>query len=288
MNVKSSELMTQRALNTPVIIYGMGYVGARIAKSCDQEKIPYIFCDKKADQSSGGIVISPERLDEYPDADIVVASINYYDEIRLKLEQLGIDSCRIRSYLDFWPEQVDWQELEESADWDQVRQRAELFASWVDSSAQSVADYSYERNFLRDFLPDTVRYESPDYIRFQNNVPYGDFSGINPSFRVDVSSCLAMLMSFSNPETVVEHICDCTEKTVIASYVALEELPDIPRRRSINYNNDYTQRQFLDLFARRGFRLVKAMQDPFDSVHTVYLFRRENMEGGAYLGNQSG
>ena len=288
MNVKSFEPMARQALNTPVIIYGMGYVGGRIAKSCDQKKIPYIFCDQKADQNSGGTVISPERLIEYPDADIVVASINYYDEIRLRLEQLGIDNSRIRSYLDFWPEQVDWQELEDAADWENVRRRAEIFASWVDSSARSVADYSYERNFLRDFLPESVRYESPDYIRFQNNVPYGDFSGTDPSFCADVSSCLAMLMSFSNPEAVVDHICACTEKAVIASYVTLEELPDIPRRRSINYNNDYTRRQFLDLFARRGFQPVKAMKDPFDSVHTVYLFQREKMEGGASLGNQSG
>lgn len=288
INVNPLQPTARRALNTPIIIYGMGYVGGRIAKSCEQKKIPYIFCDQKADQNSGGTVISPEKLIEYPDADIVVASINYYDEIRSRLEQLGIDSCRIRSYLDFWPEQVDWQELEESADWDQVRQRAELFASWVDSSAYSVADYSYERNFLRDFLPESVRYESPDYIRFQNNVPYGDFSGTDSSFRADVSSCLAMLMSFSNPETVVDHICAYTEKEVIASYVTLEELPDIPRRRSINYNNDYTQRQFLDLFARRGFRRVKSMKDPFDSVHMVYLFQRELTEGGTYLGDQSG
>lgn len=276
MNVESLESAARPTIKAPVIIYGMGYVGAQIAKSCDQKKIPYIFCDKKADQGGGGAAIPPEGLAEYPDATIIIASINYYDEIRLRLEQLGIDSGRIQSYLDFWPEQVDWQELEESADWDQVRQRAELFASWVDSSARSVADYSYERNFLQDFLPESVRYESPNYIQFQNNVPYGDFSGTDPSFRADVSSCLAMLMSFSNPEAVVDHICACTEKAVITSYVTLEELSDIPRRRSINYNNDYTQQQFLDLFARRGFQLVKAMQDPFDSVHTVYLFQREH------------
>lgn len=288
MDIKPSEPKARRVSNTPVIIYGMGYVGRRIANSCDQKKISYIFCDKKADQSGDGTVISPESLSEYPDADIVIASINYYDEIRSKLEQLGINGRRIRSYLDFWPEHVDWQELEESADWDQVRQRAELFASWVDGSARSVADYSYERNFLRDFLPESVRYESPDYIRFQNNVPYGDFSGTDPSFRTDVASCLAMLMSFSNPETVVDHMCTCTEKEIIASYAPLEDLLDIPRRRSINYNNDYTRQQFLDLFARRGFQFVKEMQDPFDSVHTVYLFRRERTEGGAYLGDQSG
>lgn len=275
MNVKSSKLMTQRALNTPVIIYGMGYVGDQISKSCDQKKIPYIFCDKKADQSSGGTVISPERLDEYPDADIVVASINYYDEIILRLEQLGIDNGRIRSYLDFWPEQVDWQELEDTADWENVRRRAEIFASWVDPSAKSVADYSFEKNFLKDFLPDTVRYEAPDYIRFRDNVPYADLSGMPPEFHVDVSSCLAMLMSFQEPEELIDQMCATTEKTVIASYVPLEQLPDIRFRRSINYYSDYTEQQFISEFTAKGFQLVRTKRDPFDEVHTVYLFKKQ-------------
>lgn len=290
--LNDNHVLSQKLIGVPFVIYGMGYVGRLIAEWCAQNGIAYMFCDSNAKQKrreSGEAVLFPEQLAEnYSNANVVVASINYYDEIILRLKQLGIDSGRILSYLDFWPEQVDWQELEETADWDQVRQRAELFASWVDSSARSVADYSYERNFLRDFLPESVQYESPDYIRFQNNVPYGDFSGIDMPIRADVSSCLAMLMSFSNLEVVVDHICACTEKAVIASYVTLEELPDIPRRRSINYNNDYTRRQFLDLFARRGFQPVKAMKDPFDSVHTVYLFQREKMEGGASLGNQSG
>lgn len=263
---------------TSFIIYGMGYVGNLIAKWCNHNNMDYIFCDRNADQKrnhTDKAVIFPEQLKEYPDSKIVVASINYYDEIKSKLEQMGIDSNRIFSYLEFWPDRVDWEELENTVDWGKVRQRAKIFAAWIDSSAESVGDYSCEKNFLRDFLPKTTRYESPDYIRFQNNIPYGDFSKINILFRVDVSSCLAMLMSFSNPEAVIDHMCVSTNKAIIVSYVVLEKLPDIRFRRSINYNNDYTEQQFIGAFTQRGFQIIKSEQDPFDIVHTVYLFERK-------------
>ncbi|MCI9365041.1 MAG: hypothetical protein HFG17_12490 [Oscillospiraceae bacterium] len=267
----------QKLLPIPFIIYGMGYVGNLIAEWCNNNRIDYIFCDRNAEQKKNKtdkMVIFPEQLKEYPDSKIVIASINYYDEIKSKLEQLGIDSSRIFSYLDFWTDRIDWDKLENTADWGKVRQRAEIFASWIAPSAQSVADYSFEKNFLRDFLPKTIRYESPDYIRFQNNIPYGDFSKIDTLFRVDVSSCLAMLMSFSNPEAVIDHMCISTKKAIIASYVVLEKLSDIRFRRSINYNNDYTEQQFVDMFVQRGFQLIKSEQDPFDMVHIVYLFER--------------
>jgi len=267
----------------------MGYVGRMIAEWCSQNGITYTFCDGNAEQKrkeTNQEVIAPEKLPmHYPDAMIVVASINHYHEIMELLEQLGVEDSRILSYLEFWPEHVGWDELEESADWEAVRRRAEIFAAWIDPSAGSVADYSCEKNFLRDFLPKHMCYESPEYIRFKDNVPYGEFSGIAPAFRVDVSSCLAMLMSFSNPEAVIEQMCASTEKAVIASYVPLESMPDIRLRRSINYNNDFTEQELLTLFAERGFALARKAQDPFDVVHMVYLFVKTR--GGVSFVNSS-
>lgn len=269
----------------PLVIYGMGYVGHLIADWCSRNGITYIFCDRSAAQKreeTGQTVIFPKQLtEEYPESTIVVASINYQDEIRAQLTSMGINDSRILSYCDFWPEKVEWAELEESVDWENVRKRAEIFAAWIDPSAESVADYSFEKNFLRDFLQENVRYESPDYIRFRDNIPYADFSGIGPTFRPDVSSCLAMLMSFGNPEAVIDYLCAHTEKAIIASYVPVKRLSDVQVRRSINYNNDYTEQQLISAFETRGFRLSKSEQDPFDTVHTVYLFEKSKAAGSA-------
>jgi len=281
---KHADNLIERISATPFVIYGMGYVGNLIAEWCDQNGIGYVFCDSNAEQKRGEAgreAIVPEQLlEKYPDANIVVASINYYDEIKARLAQLGVDGSCVLSYLEFWPEHTDWEELEAAADWGSVRRRAEIFSAWIDPSAGSVADYSCEKNFLRDLLPKTVQYESPHYIRFRDNKPYGDFSELASTFRVDVSSCLAMLMSFSNPEDVIDHMCRTTEKAIVASYVPLEALPDLPFRRSINYNNDYTEQQFISMFGQRGFRLIKSGKDPFDAVHTVYLFQRQRNKGG--------
>ncbi len=273
-----SELI-QRISTAPFVIYGMGYVGGIIADWCSENGLDYVFCDQNAEQKRercGKTVISPEELaSEYPDAVVVVASINYYDEISRRLEQLGISRECVLSYLAFWPEKTDWEELEETADWANVRQRAEIFAAWIDSSAKSVGDYSREKNFLREFLQAGVQYTSPDYIRFQDNIPYADFSGMPPEFFVDTSFCMAMLMSFRNPEDLITYLCTTTKKTIIISYVGKEMMPDIRFRRSINYNNDYTEQQLLDMFEKGGFLCRRTAQDPFDAVHTVYLLEKQ-------------
>lgn len=279
LSPKNVKQLISKLSSAPFVIYGMGYVGQLIAEWCDQNRIAYIFCDRdatqKRKQTDRTVIFPDELLETCPETVVVVASINYQDEIRAQLTNMGIDDNRLLSYLDFWPERAEWAKLESSADWCNVRKRAEIFAAWVDPAADLIADYSLEKNFLRDFLQENVRYESPDYIRFQDNIPYADFSGIDPAFQSDVSSCLAMLMSFGNPEVVIDYLCAHTEKAIIVSYVPVERLSDIQMRRSINYNNDYTEQQLVSAFEARGFRLSKSELDPFDTVHTVYLFEKK-------------
>ena len=275
--------------SSPLIIYGMGYVGNLIADWCHRNGTTCVFCDRDAAQKrkeTEQTVIFPEELTEaYLESAIVVASINYQDEIRSNLKKLGIADERILSYLAFWPERVDWDELEASVDWDNVHRRAEIFAAWIDPTAKLVADYSFERNFLKNFLGEDVQYLSPDYIRFQDNVPCADFSEIDPAFQADVSSCLAMLMSFRDPDMVIEYLCARTKKAIIASYVPLERMPDIQVRRSINYNSDYTELRLISAFETHGFRLTRYEQDPFDAVHTVYLFEKKEIAGSVGYDN---
>ncbi|MGC6172951.1 hypothetical protein [Lacrimispora sp. 38-1] len=263
----------------PFIIYGMGYVGKLIAEWCNLNEVTYTFCDinaYKMEKQTNQEVISPIQLMErYSDANVVIASINHYEEIKFNLMQIGFDDNNIFSYLLFWPKKISWKELEESVDWNAVKERAKIFAGWVDKSAKSVFDYSAERNFLKEFLPANTIYYAPDYINYNENMLFADVVRVNQSIQAEVSSCLAVLMSFENPEELIEHICNSTSKSIILSYVTLEKLPDTNFRRSINYVNDFTEDQLINMLFEKGFLLKKKAVDPFDEVHTVYLFDRK-------------
>lgn len=276
---KNPQELIERIKSRPLVIYGMGYVGKLITEWCDLNDINYIFCDKNADKikkETHKEVISPIQLMErYSDANIIIASINYYEEIKVNLMQIGFNDNNILSYLLFWPQKISWKELEETADWNAVKERAKIFAGWVDKSAKSVFDYSAERNFLKEFLPANTIYYAPDYINYNENMLFADVARVNQSFQAEVSSCLAVLMSFENPEELIEHICNSTSKSIILSYVTLEKLSDSNFRRSINYVNDFTENQLVNMLFEKGFLLKKKAVDPFDEVHTVYLFDRK-------------
>lgn len=258
-----------------LIVYGMGYVGKLIAEWCDSQAINYIFADREAfkmKQETQKKVIAPEVIStEYSDANIAIATINYYDEIKSFLSEIGVEDERILPYSLFWPKKIAWNDLEESANWESVRLRTEKYAGWIDETAESVVDYSAEKNFLREFLHLGTKYYSPDYIRFTEEAIVAEF---NSEIQADVSSCIGVLMGFVNPEEVIRHICETTKKSIILSYVPVENLPNIDFRRSINYINDFTEIQIIEIVSQKGFSLVKRETDPFDEVHTVYLFEK--------------
>lgn len=260
-----------------LVIYGMGYVGRLIADWCDEKGLAYGYADHLADEKQKETeieVLAPEMIrSTHPDALVVVASINYHDEICLNLKRLGFQEGEILSCLRFWSKHLSWKELEESANWEEVRQRARIFSAWIPASASSVTDYGYERNFLREFLPAGTEYLSPDYISFQEDGLGTDFT---PSSNVvtDAAFGMAILMSFSHPEDVIEHICAFTRKTIVVSYVPWENLPYTQLRRCIHYWNDYTEEQFVLEFEKKDFCLKKKGIDPYDEVNQVYLFEK--------------
>lgn len=263
----------------PLILYGMGYVGNIIADWCDSNDINYIFCDANADKikrkTHKEVILPNQLIENCSNANVVIASINYYDEIKTNLLKMGFEDSQILSYILFWSPKISWRELEESVDWEAVKERAKIFAEWVEKSAKSVFDYSAEKKYLKEFLPANTIYYSPDYIQYHENTLVADISKVNYSFQADVSSCLAVLMSFENPKVLIEHICDSTLKSIIISYVTIEKLSDINFRRSINYINDFTEKQLINMFFEKDFLLKKKEIDPFDDVHTVYLFERK-------------
>lgn len=259
----------------PLIIYGMGYVGRLVADWCERRGLFYSFADRRAEEKQRETdkeVLLPENIGRaYPDAILVIASINYHDEIHRAARQLGFREEDILSCMRFWPKDLGWKEMEESANWEEVRQRAKIFSSWIPASAASVTDYGHERNFLREFLPEGREYFAPEYISMGEG---GLEARFTPAMDVttDAAFGMAILMSFSHPEEVIDHICAHTRDAVIVSYVPWELLPNIRFRRCIHYWNDYREEAFVREFEDRGFLLKRREPDPFDEVNMVYLF----------------
>lgn len=265
--------------NYPIVIYGKGFVGNIVADFCIKNQIDYLFTESgiERDDISKKEILPNKLNNELINSYVVIASINFYNEIYTTLTKtIGINEERIMSYLFFWPHKYDWNELENTVDWERVKQRAQIFAAWIDPSSKSVTDYSFERNFLKEFIPKDMVYISPEYFSIIDNVPVAGFRDSEKYQKTDASSCLAMLMSFRNPDDVIDHICEYTDKLIVASYVPLENMSDIRFRRSINYYNDFTEGQFLDKFSKHGFIVQRKETDPFDSVHIVYKFVKQS------------
>ncbi len=84
----------------PLILYGAGTIGHSVARVLRQYRINVsCFCDKnKAGmQEEGGLpIISPRQMiQQYPNANIVICSMNYQNEIMQDLTRFGIDAGHI-------------------------------------------------------------------------------------------------------------------------------------------------------------------------------------------------
>ena len=263
----------------PLVIYGMGYVGRLIAEWCDKTQISYVYADQLAEEKRKDTdkqVLFPEQLKQnYSSAIVVIASINYFVEIQESLKKMGFEENQIISCMRFWPKKISWEELEDTANWENVKQRAKLFAKWIAPTVKTVADYGHEKNFLKEFLPDGMQYKAPNYIRIQEDALVADFEQEGAVVFTDVAFGMAILMSFLNVETVIEHLCKQTKSEIIISYVPFEKLSDVSLRRCVNYHNDYTENELIEAFLCRGFVLKRKETDPFDEVNIVYLFEKE-------------
>lgn len=88
--------------NKPLVLYGAGTIGISIARVFKYYNIKVnCFCDKNKtgiQKETGLPIISLQALtNEYLDANIIVCSVNYYDEIMHDLSTLGINPKQIFS-----------------------------------------------------------------------------------------------------------------------------------------------------------------------------------------------
>lgn len=265
--------------SAPLVLYGMGGAGLRIAKWCDENRISYIFADKNAEikqKETSKKVIHPQQLaEQYPNANIVISSIIYFEEIRHDLLQLGIQENRILSYKLFMPDHILWSALDDNIDWDLMRFRVEMFAEWIPADVQSVVDYGAGKMYLKEYLPPEVAYFPVDYIQRNEQTILCDLNqGIFPEISTDAAVCSGVLEFIYTAEMLLAHVCAHTHKMVILSYLGIDNFPNIEGRRASAYVSDLSEKQIVERMGANGFRLEKRVPDPVNQACMVYLFLR--------------
>lgn len=273
--------LISRLRGQPLVLYGFGGAGSRIGQWCDENGIDYVFADRQAEQKqkeTDRSVIPPERLaKDYPNANIVISSMIYYDEIKENLLSMGIPKENLLSCQLFFPERVTWRELEHSTEWGTHMDRVKLIADWIPKKASSVADYGAGKLSLREFLEPTVLYCPIDYVKRSEDTVVCDFDRDSfPEIRTDIAVCTATLVFLERAEKLLEHICAHTAQSIILSYVTREKFSNTAGRRASGYVNDFTHHDLQKLLLRHGFTLAEMRPDPANQIDTLYLFRRDS------------
>lgn len=274
---ENPEQLLARLRSAPLVLYGMGGAGLRIAQWCDENQVGYVFSDRDAEakrESTSKTVISPQCLkEEYSNANVVVSSIIYYEEIAQTLLELGIEKERIISYKAFMPQNILWSDLDGNIDWDLMHFRVEMFSAWITEDIQSVVDYGAGKMYLREYLAPDVQYFPVDYIRRNEQTILCDLNqGVFPDIQSDAAICSGVLEFIYTAEQLLEHVCEHTKKMIILSYLGVDNFPDIDGRRASAYVSDLSERQIVDLMQSKGFQLGKKVPDPVNHACRVYVF----------------
>ncbi len=262
-----------------LVLYGMGGASVHIAKWCDENEVDYVFADQdicKRQTRVDKIVISPEELKkDYPNANIVISSIVYYDEIEKKLLRLGIDQKHILSYSLFMKENVTWEDLEYKISWGEHTGRIKMISEWVPNDAQSVADYGEGKLSLKNFINSGIKYYPIDYIRRSNETILCDFNNDKfPKLQTDISVCTATLIFITKADSLLNYVCKNTSRIIILSYVTIDIFPNIRGRRASGYVNDFTQEDIVNICLTHGFILKEKRSDPANKIDTLFLFEK--------------
>ena len=269
----------------PLILYGMGDTGKRIAEWCSEHRISYLISDQSTDKLSrydpAKVVPLQRILRECPTANIAISSIAYVNEITEDLLRLGIAKERILPPFIFMPSQITIQDLEVNGlvDWERMRQRCKMISTWgwIPDDIQTVVDYSAGEGFpIKKYLPENAVYYPIDYVDRGGHTMVCDFAQKEyPDIYAGLSVCFAMVMYTGAPYELIDNICKHTQKLSLFTAITLEGFPDIRLRRYSGMVSDLTKQEIVDRFAFNRFHLRgEQYHSAGNSTMTFFLFER--------------
>jgi len=258
----------------------MGTIGMGISQWLDQHGINYVFADRNTAEKQNTVarlVVTPDIvIRDYKDANIVVSTNIYFNEIKGFLLNSGFSEQQILPYTLFVPQNVVWADLEDNIDWKLMQPSVALLAHWLDDGDQSVADYGAGQMYLKTFLRQGVSYYPIDYIkRFDETIVCDLNTGVFPKLETDVAVLNGVLEFLITAESLLRYVCRQTRKKVILSYMTADRFPNPEARRTSGYVSDLTEQQIIQLLKECGFGLLRKESDPLDPTDTIYLFVRD-------------
>lgn len=279
IKVENLEELKRKLTSKRLVLYGMGTIGMEIARWCDSQQIEYVFADRnilEKQNLTGKPVVAPEDLkSDYMDANIIVSTNIYFDEIKSILLKNGFSEDQILSYALFVPQNIVWSDLEDNINWSLMRPSVELFSQWINENIKSVIDYGAGQMYLKDFIRPEVKYYPIDYMkRFDETIVCDLNTGHFPDLRTDAAVFNGVLEFLTTAKELINHACNRTAYMMIISYMTADKFPNINARRASGYVSDLTEAQILQLLGENGFRLTKKKSDPLDSTDTIYLFEK--------------
>ncbi|MHC1724158.1 MAG: hypothetical protein AB9836_13245 [Aminipila sp.] len=280
IKVEETEELKKTLTLKPLVLYGMGTIGMEISHWLDSQQIEYTFVDRNAIEKQKLVnkpVVTPESLKtDYMNANIIVSTNIYFDEIKTKLTEYGFSEIQIIPYTMFIPQNIVWPDLEDNIDWDLMKPSVELFSKWIDKNIKSLVDYGAGQMYLKTFLSKGVKYYPVDYMkRFDDTIVCDLNKGNFPDLQADVSVLNGVLEFLITAEDLIKHVCEKTANIIIISYMTVDKFPNITGRRTSGYLSDLTELKIIELLDDGGFRLVKKESDPLDNTDTIYLFEKK-------------
>lgn len=280
IKVENPEGLRSRLAERRLVLYGMGTLGMKIADWLDSQGLDYVFADRKATEKqeiSKKTVVHPDELTKrFLDANLVISTNLYFDEVKESLLKNGFPEEQILSYTLFVPQNVVWTDLEDNIDWALMRPSVEVFSRWIDDSIRSVADYGAGQMYVRTFLKPDVSYYPIDYLkRFEETIVCDLNTGNFPDISADLTVLNGVLEFLTTARELLVYVCERTRKKIIISYMTADHFSDIGARRASGYVSDLTEKQIVGILTAGGYRLTKKESDPLDATDTIYLFERE-------------
>lgn len=281
IKVSDPKTLKNKLTSRQLMLYGIGSLGAEISKWLDSQNIDHIIVDRNAEEKRALFeknIITPEILfNEYKDANVIVSTNLYYDEIRNNLLENGFSDEQIISYANFVPEEVFWTDLEDNIDWNLMKPSVEVIAGWIGNDTDSVIDYGAGQMYLKKLISSNIEYYPVDYFkRFPETIVCDLNEGVFPDIATDTAVLNGVLEFLKTASELLKYVCKKTTRRIILSYMTVDKYSNKDSRRASGYVSDLSENEILNILSENGFVLVKSTSDPIDKTDTIYLFEKRD------------
>lgn len=145
------------------------------------------------------------------------------------------------------------------------KERLRVMAGLIQNE-KSILDLGCGMQWLKEFIPDHIRYYPVDYKQRQPNVIVCNFNKKQfPKIKADIAFIAGCLEYMEDPAWFVKNTSmSCS--TAICSYSSLENFPDMKSRTDLMWVNHLSRQEIIDLFYSCGMKLSSEGVFPLQEI----------------------